>query len=181
MYYSDKEQYDGNTEVCNLDVDDTTSYGPETITLTPNNSSPYYYFIHHYAGSSTLGASGAQIKVYFGTNLVNTYNVPTNQGNGKYWNVFAIVNGQIVVNNTITDSPNTSYANPANNSEAGEDEENVFDSDTDSKDEDVETLPDQTFGTGTDISDSSNASTEENYDETQTNPDIASDLFDAAA
>ena len=181
VYYGHDYQHDGDTEVCNLDVDDTTSYGPETITLTTNNSSPYYYFIHHFSGSSTLGASGAQIKVYFGTNLVNTYNVPTNQGNGIYWNVFAIVNGQIVVNNTITDSPNTSYANPTNNGEISNNEENIFDSDADSKDENVEVLPDKTFEDGTNISDSSNDSIEGNNDKTQAIPDIAMDIFDDAA
>lgn len=110
VYYSHQSHFDGDIEVCNLDVDDTTSYGPETITLRPTTVYPYYYYIHHYAGTGSIATSGAKIQVYQGNNLVATFNAPIDQGNEIYWNVFAIVNGEIVVNNTITDTPNTSYA-----------------------------------------------------------------------
>lgn len=111
VYYGHKSQNDGQTEVCNLDVDDTTSYGPETITLRTTTSKPYYYYIYRYAGTGTVASSGAQINVYQGERLVTTFNVPTNLGSGDYWNVFAIVDGQLVVRNTITSSVETSYAN----------------------------------------------------------------------
>ncbi len=111
VYYNHKSQYDGGTEICNLDVDDTTSYGPETITLHATTSKPYYYYIYRYAGSGTVASSGAQINVYQGERLVTTFNVPTNLGSGDYWNVFAIVDGQLVVRNTMTSSAETSYAN----------------------------------------------------------------------
>lgn len=110
VYYRHKSQYDGDIEVCNLDVDDTTSYGPETITLMPNTTTPYYYYIYRYSGSGSIADSGAQIKLYSGDTLVRTFNVPTDQGKSDYWNVFAIVDGEVVVNNTITPSANTSYA-----------------------------------------------------------------------
>lgn len=110
VYYSHKSQYDGDTEICNLDVDDTTGYGPETITLIPNTDAPYYYYIYRYSGSGSISTSGAQIKVYSGDTLIATYNAPTDQGTSDYWNVFAIVNGEIIVSNTITSSANTSYA-----------------------------------------------------------------------
>lgn len=111
-YYSNKSSYDGEIEVCNLDYDDTSSYGPETITLIPTSSTPYYYYIYNYSGNSygTVGNSGAQIKVYDGSTLIRTFNIPTDQGDGRYWNVFAIVDGSIVVSNTITDSAGTSCA-----------------------------------------------------------------------
>lgn len=111
VYYNHKSQYDGGTEVCNLDVDDTSSYGPETITLHATNSKPYYYYIYRYAGSGTVASSGAQIKVSQGEREIATFNVPTNLGSGDYWNVFAIVDGQLVVRNTMTSSAETSYAN----------------------------------------------------------------------
>lgn len=111
VYYSHKSQYDGDVEICNLDVDDVTSYGPETITLTPNTTAPYYYYIYRFSGSGSIATSGAQIKVYSGDTLVATFNAPTDQGTSDYWNVFAIVNGEIIVNNTISSSANTSYAN----------------------------------------------------------------------
>lgn len=112
VYFSHKNQMDGDVLVCSLDVDDTTSYGPETITLNPTVTDPYYYYVHHYAGSGSISdTSNAIVKVYCGDALIHTFNVPANQGDGKYWNVFALVDGEIVVRNTITSSPDTGYAN----------------------------------------------------------------------
>jgi lysophospholipase L1-like esterase len=110
VYYRHKSQYDGDVEVCNLDVDDTTSWGPETVTLLAEQNSPYYYYIHRYAGSGSIATSNARIDVYQGDNLIATYNVPTDQGTGDYWNVFAIDNGQIIERNTMTDQPEITYA-----------------------------------------------------------------------
>ncbi len=110
VYYSNKSARDGDTEVCNLDVDDTSSYGPETITLNTTSDAPYYYYIYRYAGSGTVAASGAKITVYRGETQVAVYNVPTDLGDSDYWNVFAVVNGEIVTRNTITTSAETTYA-----------------------------------------------------------------------
>lgn len=114
VYYSDKSQYDGDIEVCNLDVDDTTSYGPETITLNVTTDKPYYYYIYRYAGSGTVASSEAQIKVFQGENPIAVYNVPTDQGSGDYWNVFAVKGGEIIVKNTITSSADITYADSEN-------------------------------------------------------------------
>lgn len=111
VYYAHKSQFDGENEICNLDVDDTSSYGPETITLKTPESTPYYYYVHHFAGSGNIPASEAIIKVYQGSELVAKINVPTDQGSGLYWNVFAIVDGELILKNTITPTPDTSYAN----------------------------------------------------------------------
>lgn len=113
VYYSYKSQYDGSVEVCNLDHDDTTSYGPETITLNSTTSKPYYYYVYRYAGSGTVASSGAQVKVYQGETLIKTFNVPTNLGSGDYWNVFAIVDGELIIRNTMTTSAETGYASAA--------------------------------------------------------------------
>ena len=110
VYYSDKEHYEGETIVCDLDIDDTNGYGPETITLIPTTTSPYYYYIYKYAGSGYLSTSGAQVRLYKGSTLIKTYNVPTDQGDGDYWNVFAIKNGNVIESNSISDSRNTGYA-----------------------------------------------------------------------
>lgn len=112
VYYSHKSQYDGDIEVCNLDVDNTTSYGPETITLNPVASGTYYYYIYRFAGSGTVASSGAKIIVYQGENKLAEFNVPTDQGSGDYWNVFAIKDGQLIIQNTITSSKDVSYASP---------------------------------------------------------------------
>lgn len=110
VYYAYKSQNDGDSEVCNLDVDDTTSYGPETTTLIPNTSEPYYYYIYKYAGSGAVSTSGAQIKLYKGSDLIKTYNVPTNQGTSDYWNVFAIKDGKVITKDTISDTADLEYA-----------------------------------------------------------------------
>ncbi len=76
----------------NLDVDDTSSFGPETITLTQFNSGTYRYSVHDYsnrssASSTALSSSGAQVKVFQGSTQLATFNVPT--GNtGTLWTVF---------------------------------------------------------------------------------------------
>lgn len=109
--YWEQSQYDGDVEVCNLDLDDVDGEGPETITLNVSTNEPYYYFIHRFAGSGSIATSNARINVYQGTNHIGTFNAPTDQGDGDIWNVFAIVDGQLIVRNTITDSEDTSYAN----------------------------------------------------------------------
>lgn len=110
VYYSHKSQYDGNIEVCNLDYDDTTSYGPEHITLNTTNNTPYYYYIYKFAGNGTVGSSGAKVTIEQGNTLIAEFNVPTDLGSADYWNVFAIKNGELIINNTITSSPNLGYA-----------------------------------------------------------------------
>lgn len=109
VYYSDQNEYDGDELICSLDYDDTHSYGPEHITLTTLTDEPYYYYVHKYAGSGSLATSGAKVTVEQDNVLLAEFNVPTDQGDGNYWNVFAIVDGRIVVNNTITDRENVSY------------------------------------------------------------------------
>lgn len=90
IYYEHKDGDKGN-----LDVDDTDSYGPETITLTERkNGQSYVYAIHNYTNrmlpqSTALSSSGAKVFVYVGESLVRTYYVPTQQA-GNLWTVFKI-------------------------------------------------------------------------------------------
>lgn len=79
----------------NLDVDDTDSYGPETITLTRReNGRPYVYAVHDYSDKSApntknLSNSEAKVFVYIGESLVRTYYVPKDQS-GNLWTVFKV-------------------------------------------------------------------------------------------
>ena len=92
----------------NLDVDDTTSYGPETVTVTSFSDlqDGFTYSVHDYTNrsstdSSALSLSGAIVKVYKGNTLLHTYNVPTDR-EGTVWNVFSIdQNGNITDLNTF--------------------------------------------------------------------------------
>ena len=110
VYYSHKTAYENGETLCNLDYDDTNSYGPEHITLNAKGTKPYYYYLHKFAGSGSLATSGAKVTIEQSNVLIAEFNVPTNLGSGDYWNIFAIVDGEIIVNNTITSTPNTSYA-----------------------------------------------------------------------
>jgi PKD repeat protein/C1A family cysteine protease len=87
-----------------LDVDDVTSYGPETITLSKFYNGTYNYYIHQYSSDGSLASSGAIIKVYGSQGLLQTLQVPTT-GSGKYWHVFNIdgLTRQISIINRIVD------------------------------------------------------------------------------
>ena len=116
VYYSNMNEYQNGSNVCNLDVDDTSYYGPETITLTTNYSQPYYCYIHDYSGRSSstpqLRYSSATVDLYVGSTLIQSFHVPTGEY-AKVWNVFAIVNGQLVIRNTMTNDAELSYARDA--------------------------------------------------------------------
>lgn len=94
IYYRSKNAYDRNGNlIANLDVDDTTSYGPETTTFGVDTEGTYKYYIHRYS-SGSLPSSGAVIEVYNGYNLIARYNIdPSAYSNSIYWDVFKIENG----------------------------------------------------------------------------------------
>ncbi|PXY46042.1 tetratricopeptide repeat protein [Flavobacterium hydrophilum] len=91
----------------NLDVDDTDSYGPETITIENKRfGETYHYFVHDFSNkdnlnSNKLSASDAKVFVYVGQSLVKTYYIPKNK-TGNVWNLFKInENGEIIDVNTV--------------------------------------------------------------------------------
>ncbi|WP_224255610.1 tetratricopeptide repeat protein, partial [Klebsiella michiganensis] len=143
----------------NLDVDDTDSYGPETITLTRReNGKPYVYAVHDYSDKSdpdtkNLSNSEAKVFVYVGESLVRTYYVPKGQS-GNLWTVFKVnENGAIEdVNNikgiSVSAGDIDNVLTPLLNSNA--------------------TLPHQNWGTEQiDISNSLNLKGEESYSRKQ--------------
>jgi hypothetical protein len=89
IYYGSREN-----ENANLDVDDTSSYGPEIITLKTLHPGTYKYFVYHFSGSGTLSTSEAVVNLSVnegaisGTGATRSFSVP--QGEGKFWNVFNI-------------------------------------------------------------------------------------------
>ncbi|MDO9325355.1 MAG: PKD domain-containing protein [Methanoregula sp.] len=92
-----------------LDRDDVTSYGPETITINRTFSGTYNYYVYHYAGTGSLSTSNAQVLLYSGSALVATYRVPTT-GTGLYWQVFNLdgATGAITSISTIANAPQNS-------------------------------------------------------------------------
>lgn len=107
VYYAEKEAYKADgTEIANLDVDDVTSYGPETITFTAETEGTYNYYVYRYSSSGSLPASSANVKVYNGERLVAEYNVDAAADSSlRYWNVFSITNGIFRTVDTVTSSP----------------------------------------------------------------------------
>jgi len=94
MYYHYAEANSGSPwpEYVKLDLDDTSSYGPETTTIYQQIPGIYRFSVHDYTNKSSsystiLSNSGAQVRVYSGDNLVATFNVPANQ-EGTLWTVF---------------------------------------------------------------------------------------------
>lgn len=76
-----------------LDTDDTTSFGPETITISRTSGGAYRYSVHDYSHKSStystaLATSGARVDVYRGSSLIGTYYVPS--GPGTLWTVFEV-------------------------------------------------------------------------------------------
>lgn len=103
IYFGDKVGTDAN-----LDVDDTDSFGPETITINKKRlGESYLYAVQDFtnriaSNSSSLSASDAKVFVYVGSSLVRTYNVPVNK-QGNVWAVFRLnPNGDFEDINTVS-------------------------------------------------------------------------------
>ena len=92
----------GNQTVANrasLDVDDTTSYGPETTTFFIRNPDTnavipgiYKYSVHHFSGSSNISNSGAIVRLYLRDGSIRTFTPPSNitTGTDTVWVVFEL-------------------------------------------------------------------------------------------
>jgi hypothetical protein len=102
--------YTGNSspwpDYVKLDLDDVTSFGPETTTVYQQLEGTYRFSVYNYSdgGSSNsmiLSDSGAQVKVYRGSDLVATFNVPVGTG-GTLWTVFEMQGQTITPINTIS-------------------------------------------------------------------------------
>lgn len=102
-YRATAARYNGVT-VSTLDHDDTSSYGPETITLYIPDSGVFRYSVHNYTyrkdtANNSLANSSAQVAVYKGSVLVSVFPVPNLYG--TVWNVFEIRDGTVIPLNTM--------------------------------------------------------------------------------
>jgi hypothetical protein len=106
IYYPPLSKTINDGTVAALDVDDTSSYGPETVTITTQIAGTYRYSVHDYDNkaanpSTALSNSGAQVKVYQASGLVATFNIPANQG-GTLWTVFELSGTTVTPVNTFS-------------------------------------------------------------------------------
>lgn len=104
-YYASRNAYGGSTLITNLDVDDVSSYGPETVTLKKVSGGHFKYYVHNYtdkglSSSKGLANSKARVVVYKGNRQVATYKVP--KKSGTKWYVFEIKNGKLIRHNSMS-------------------------------------------------------------------------------
>lgn len=93
-YYSNKTYYADSTRMADLDLDDVTSYGPETTTIYQMTPGIYTFLVHDYtnrnsSSSTAMGNSGAYVRVYLGASTVAAYTFYVPSGGGTVWTVFS--------------------------------------------------------------------------------------------
>ncbi len=92
VYYSTDYNTDYSVD---LDVDDTYSYGPETITIHSFKNGIYTYSVHNYSDQTETGGQGifsspAIVEIYDASGLVESFIAPAFSGIGNTWRVFNI-------------------------------------------------------------------------------------------
>ena len=98
IYYQDMSHQLGDGTVLQ-DVDDTSHYGPETISIPNYADANMHYSVHNYTARSwdVEGVDDVKVDVFVGDTLVTSFvpNLPENP-TGDHWHVFDIVDGVIV-------------------------------------------------------------------------------------
>lgn len=110
IYYSNKSYFVDGNKVADLDLDNTTGYGPETTTVYAVIDGTYTFYVHDFTNSrygeynSYLSDSGATVYVYSGhsTLPIAIYSVPV--GTGTVWKVFSYNSNTNIItpHNTIS-------------------------------------------------------------------------------
>ncbi len=110
IYYSNRGSLTG-APFANLDIDDTSSFGPEVITIFNfPQAGIYRYSVHNYSGSYNPGITDSPAIVELNINgNVSLFTPPTSgEGNNVTWDVFEFLvneNGEVTINpvNTWSD------------------------------------------------------------------------------
>ncbi|MET3938307.1 hypothetical protein ABIC22_001119 [Paenibacillus sp. PvP094] len=100
-FFADKQYYNNDELMVDLDLDDVTSYGPETTTIRQLLPGTYTFYVHHFSGVSTIKSSGAKIEVFHGAvaSPSASFTVEEGSGNERYWVVFKMI---VADNGTVT-------------------------------------------------------------------------------
>jgi uncharacterized protein (TIGR03437 family) len=94
-----------------IDRDDLTGAGPETITFTPQPAGIYRFSVQNYTsrdvdGSLGFAAAKVLVRVYAGAQQVALFAAPS--GGGTLWKVFELSQGALVPVNQLADEPDPS-------------------------------------------------------------------------
>ena len=95
IYYDNKGRLDASPFAL-LDIDDTTGFGPETVTISAPSPSPpprfagtYRYFVRNFSRTPPLTTSDAFVQVLNSNTEIARFTVPTT-GTGLDWEVFTL-------------------------------------------------------------------------------------------
>jgi len=115
VYFGDMGNCENDPWAC-LDRDDTTGFGPETITITNFLNGEYLYFIHWYGGSGSWASSEAKIAVYDDSGFVVEFPVINNdneplENSRNVWIVFKIENRALTLINILNNINNFPFIN----------------------------------------------------------------------
>lgn len=97
VYYPSSSRT-AETTLAVLDTDDTSGFGPETITISPPSGGTvlrpglYRYSVYHFSGSSTIPNSGASVTLYTGSQQ-QEFSPPASTAvgaSGALWTVFEL-------------------------------------------------------------------------------------------
>jgi hypothetical protein len=106
VYWDDKGSLTSDP-YAQLDTDDQTSFGPETISITNLFPGKYRYSVRHYVGAGTIDTSGAAVDVVIGGVGIFRVTPPPGQPDGTdIWRVIDMivdVNGNLIAVNPIND------------------------------------------------------------------------------
>jgi hypothetical protein len=107
IYYANRGA-SASEPFANLDTDDTSSFGPETITIYQQREGTYSYYVHNFSSFATpasrgLSASQAKVEIYQHNGSSTTFNVPAGK-TGIWWHVFDLQGERIIPVNRITES-----------------------------------------------------------------------------
>lgn len=106
VYYTTKGSL-SSEPYANLDTDDTTSYGPEVVTIAKLRPGTYRYSVRHYDGTGTIQTSGAEVNAVIEGIGIYKFTPPASQPGGTdIWRIVDIVvatNGEVTAVNPIND------------------------------------------------------------------------------
>lgn len=100
VYWSSKRASASGNTIAELDVDDTSSYGPETTTLY-DMSGVFDFTVEDFNSTGTMGVNGATVKIYINGQSPIVVEVPTNVRNR--WHVAHIDHGVVTTVNQAAD------------------------------------------------------------------------------
>lgn len=108
VYFANDSHYE-SARMVDLDLDDITSYGPETTTIYRPVGGEYVFMVHDYTNkekvnSDALANSGAYVEIYLGTSNVAAYTFYVPSTEGTLWTVFSYnsENGMITPINSMS-------------------------------------------------------------------------------